>query len=359
MSASHYGKGPDIATGPDGQVYVCWEDLCTGSSPSPPSHGVMFDKSTDGGQNFNGAVQAFPITGIDRNLLSNPQSQAEFGNTRVNDFPSIAVDLSNDAHRGRIYIAYADDHSGESYIEVSYSDDGGSTWQDVGSVDYAITDAQEWFPWIAMARSTGYVSVVFYAEDASFNTNTWVAYSFDDGQTFHDIKVSDVSHKTEPIDNSCSTCNFNTAYAGDYIGITAQGSSAWATWADQRNGIWQVYVSRVDYVTPPPLNVSISGPSSLAYGATWNYKADVSGGGPNYHYYWQYNYWCLGSGPSASPDKPPPGGGGNCGVWITGSTGINQEMLSQSQYGGVTLELKVTDDPGQSTTVYKEVQFVN
>ena len=349
LSQAHNGFGPDVAVGPSGQIYVCWEDLGTGSDPSKfhPSKGIMFDESTDGGMNFNGPFKAFSVNGMDPN---GNQGDPNFHNTRVNDAPSIAVDLSNDSHQGRIYIAYAEEVNGKSVIRVRHSDDEGTSWSSPVTVS-GPNAVQAWFPWIAVARSTGIVSVAYYYMNFSSNwsTDTWVAYSFDGGQTFQTSKVSDVSHVTEPIDNSCSTCNFAISYAGDYIGIAAMDSSAWATWADQRNGMWQVYVSRIDYVTVP-LNFTLTGPTKLANGEQGTWTASAYGGTPGYTYNWQYYYICK---TTTQPDCP--GCGQACGQWFYGGSASTFQLSASTVYAGVNVKVTVTDQAGTRKT--KEAAF--
>jgi len=349
FSSSHYGKGPDIATGPNGNVYVCWEDLGTSG---PPSQGVMFDESTDGGKDFNGAVQAFSVNGMDPN---GSQGDSKFDNTRVNDFPSIAVDQSNDNCNGRIYIAYAEEVGGKSVIRVRYSDDGNS-WSSPVTVSES-NAVQAWFPWIAVAPNTGIVSVAYYALNSSSNweTDTWVAYSSDGGGSFKTLKVSDVSHVTESINTTMNQNLFAAGYAGDYIGIAAYDSSAWATWADQRNGMWQVYVSKVSYTPAPPLNVSVNGPTSLSNGEAGTWRATVTGGITPYSYHWQYEYRCKTSKPviAATGASQPEciGCGSGCGTWLNGGYDPVFDLTGNTQYAGVDVEVTVTDHMGTQKTV--------
>ncbi len=174
-------------------------------------------------------------------------------NSRVNDFPSMAVDKSNGPNRGRIYIAYPTGGSGTSVIQVRYSDDQGSTWSQPKTI--SISGAtQSFFPWITVDDSTGIVCIAYYAFDTSvqYGTDTYLAYSSDCGQTYSNIKVSDVSHITAPI------YPYGKGYAGDYIGVAAYGGKAYPAWMDDRNGTWQIYVSPVHFVF-----ASITGDSTV------------------------------------------------------------------------------------------------
>ena len=241
LKSTHWGQGTNVQVGPNGEVYVCWADY----PGSLPATGIGFTKSLDGGVTFSAAMVAFPSSGI--RTSNGPLSL--FGNTRVNDFPSMAVDKSCGNTRGRIYITYPEkkNGTGKAIIEVRYSDDEGSTWS--SPTEVSIPNAsQSWMPWIAVDDVTGMVCVDYFSLDQSsgFSTNTYLAYSSDGGNTWDNVKVSDVSHTTAPISG-----NFSPGYAGDYIGITAHNNKVYPAWMDDRNGTWQIYVSPVTFDATP------------------------------------------------------------------------------------------------------------
>ncbi|MEP6845071.1 MAG: T9SS type A sorting domain-containing protein [Panacibacter sp.] len=235
-----FGQGCNVQTGPNGEVYVCWADHTTVASPFA-ADGMGFARSLDGGATFTPAAVIFPYTGT---RVDNTSSKYNF--TRVNDFPSMAVDKSNGARKGRIYITYPEKNgTGNSVIKVRYSDNQGATW----STDKVISipSAREaFFPWITIDDANGVVWVAYYALDQAtgYSTNTYVAGSAN-GKKWSNFKVSDVPHITAPIDNN----NFALGYAGDYIGIAAYNLKAYPTWMDNRNGTWQIYCSTVSVAT--------------------------------------------------------------------------------------------------------------
>lgn len=232
-----FGQGTNVQTGPNGEVYVCWADHTQVISPYK-ADGMGFARSTDGGITFTPASVIFPYRGTRVDGFD-----ATYNFTRVNDFPSMAVDKSSKSHRGRIYIAYPEANVSDNHseIKVRYSDNGGTSWSNPVIVN--IPQArQSFFPWITVDDKYGIVWVVYYAFDQStgYSTNTYVAASVN-GTTWYSQKVSDVAHITAPIDNN----NFAYGYAGDYIGIAAYNGVAYPTWMDNRNGTWQVYTSTV------------------------------------------------------------------------------------------------------------------
>jgi len=228
------GQGTCVATGPNGEVYICWADY---SSGSVPADGIGFSKSINGGIEFSSIV-AFQYNGI---RMGGSGQDPRFNYTRVNDFPSMAVDKSNSQYSGRIYIVYPDGgnlSNDQSVIKIRNSSDGGSTWTDAQTI--SIDGArQSWFPWVTVDDYTGEVYVIFYSLDQEygFYTNTYLAYSIDGGAAWEKIQVSDVPHVTAPIPG------FANGYAGDYIGICAYEGHIFPVWSDNRNGTWQLYTS--------------------------------------------------------------------------------------------------------------------
>ena len=262
-----FGQGTNVQTGPNGEVYVCWADYGNGTVPA---NGIGFAKSNDGGTSFITSV-AFPYSGI-RILGTNPL----FNNIRVNDFPAMAVDKSCGTNRGKIYIVYPtkENGNGKAIIQVRSSSNNGSTWSTPITVSIS-TGLQSWLPWIAVDDTTGVVSVIYYCFDAAsgFTTNTYVAYSFDGGISFSNLKVSDQSHITASIPGP-----FAPGYAGDYIGIASYGGKAYASWSDNRNGTWQAYVSKISYDVPINIsstnNINVNGPINYLSGTnSVNYNA--------------------------------------------------------------------------------------
>ncbi len=235
-----WGQGTNVQTGPNGEVYVCWADY-NNSTTDWTSKGLGFCRSTDGGLNFNAFQRVITYTGIRTfNATTNNDQNPDFNMTRVNDFPSMAVDKSNGNHRGRIYVALPvrENGNGRAIIQISFSDNQGTTWSTPTTVSIA-NGRQSWFPWIAVDDANGNFFVIYYSLDEAtgFNTNTYVASSNDGGATFVNQRVSDVNHVTGQI------AEFGGGYAGDYIGITAHSGRAFGSWMDNRTGQWQIYVS--------------------------------------------------------------------------------------------------------------------
>lgn len=251
-----YGRGVNIQAAPNGHVFAVWADY--GSNNTPPSKGLIFSISTNGGQSFSSPTTAFSYSGIDVDAAG---PDPIFNNIRVNDFPSIAVDKSNGINSGRIYVVYPEEVNNAAVIGFRYSDNEGTTWS-APIILSSPNFRESFFPWISVDPTNGDIYVVYYAFDQTtgFSTDVYVAYSNNGGTSFQNIRVSDVPFITQPI---TGVPNLAPGYMGDYIGIAAYGGKAWAAWMDNRNGTWQIYTSKV----APAI---INGPSEICSSATYS-----------------------------------------------------------------------------------------
>ncbi len=171
-------EGAVPAVGPNGEVYVCW------AGPL----GLMFDKSLDQGSSW---LQE------DKFVTSIPGGW-DFGVSgiyRCNGLPVTVCDLSDGEHRGTIYINWSDQRNGvdDTDIWLVKSEDGGDTWTKPKRVNDDLPGRQQFFTWMSIDQTTGYLYFVFYDrrnyEDDK--TDVFMAVSKDGGETFTNFKVSD------------------------------------------------------------------------------------------------------------------------------------------------------------------------
>jgi hypothetical protein len=120
------------------------------------------------------------------------------------------------------------------------------------------TAHEAWFPWIAVDDATGLVNVAYFSVDNVTNTvtNTYLAYSADNGSTWQNVKVSSQPHNTAPIPGSLG------GYAGDYIGLASFGGRSYPAWMDSRSGTYQAFVAEVDF-SGLPITMSSLGDLAL------------------------------------------------------------------------------------------------
>jgi hypothetical protein len=244
---------------------VCWSDF--GPSATLPASNIGFTQSGDGGITYTGGSSntsnsfsagtnsyQFVTFGTTYNALGANGSDPDptFGNTRVNGFPSMAVDKScfPSPRRGRIYIVTAELVPGnpvKSVINMRFSDNKGATWSGPIQVsDPSLSFC--WFPWIAVDDVTGVASVVYYGYNGSYN-NTFTFLSFSDPNDptnwgFLSSPMSSVARTP----NALESPPWGSGYEGDYIGIAAFRGEAFAVWTDSRNGgPRNIFIARVDY----------------------------------------------------------------------------------------------------------------
>lgn len=245
VHAGSHNQGVNIQTGPNGEVYAFW--AIYDSWPSDET-AIGMAKSIDGGGIFTPAVRVISnIKGI-RNSETNK-------NMRVNSFPVAAVDISNGPYRGTIYVTWTNIgvpgiNSGtdiDAYLIRSM--DGGATWSSPIRInqDPAGLGKNHFFPWITCDPVTGNLAVLFYDDrnTSSEQAEAWVAFSYDAGDTWTELKVSDVAFTPGPI------TGLATGYFGDYLGVQANNMKVYPVWTDNRSGRAMAYVSPID-IGPPP-----------------------------------------------------------------------------------------------------------
>ena len=240
----------DITVGPDGAVYVTFIDY---PSTSNPSTEIRLAKSTDGGATFSPAVVVASIVQFDSSQFAGiPASDCgdgpfacPTGFTFSRFFSSSAV--AADATGVHVVWAARTAAGGQSKIFVRNSPDGVS-WPTPAATLDAVGTGHQWFPDIA--SSGGTISVVFYDSRADpaysparppGNTasgansgdvvNTFVAQSTNGGVSWSETQVS--SHG--------SNFGWEThgsrriGFWGDYLYISAVGSTIKAAWTDSRD----------------------------------------------------------------------------------------------------------------------------
>jgi len=236
---SGFHQGIHFQTGPEGQVYAFYSVY--GAANGMESIGMS--KSLDGGETWE----------VSR-IISNLRGVREYDRIktiRVNDFPVSAVDLSNGATKGNIYVVWANigvpgiNTGNDVDIYMVRSTDEGETWSEPIRVNQdSINEGNtHFFPWITCDPVTGSLSTVFYDDRnvGTTDTEVYCANSADAGETWEDFKVSDVSFTPSPIPGLAG------GYMGDYLGITAHGGKVYPVWTDNRLGNTMTFCSPYEY----------------------------------------------------------------------------------------------------------------
>lgn len=218
-------EGAVPAVGPNGEVYISW------AGPL----GLMFDRSFDGGLNFGTDIHvADQYGGWDQYVP---------GLQRCNGLPVTVCDISNSPYRGTVYVLWSDFRNGNPDIFIAKSTDRGDTWSSPLQVNDDTGPAYQFFPWISVDPVTGVLYVIFYdrRNTTGANTDVYLATSYDGGETFENVKISESSFMPGA-----------TVFFGDYINIAAYNGYVHPIWARMDYGnlsIWTAVIHDTAAVT--------------------------------------------------------------------------------------------------------------
>ena len=213
-------QGSVVRSGPDGTVYLVWED--TDQSGSIQAVAV----SHDGGATFSHGVKI-------ANLVDIPAA-IPGSNFRTDSYPSLAVDQVS----GAAYATWSDAASGVGKIVVYKSADGGATWRSVytspGNEGYRFFQGLDVAP-------NGRVDLAYQALTAkrtsTFGTgNAQIAAYYvgskDGGATWS--KPARISALSDPAASAQN--NLELQFWGDYNTLASSNVTAWFIYTDTRNG---------------------------------------------------------------------------------------------------------------------------
>jgi hypothetical protein len=224
------GIGAVPFVGPNGEVYVAWNDY--------KNNLIAFNRSFDGGvtwdtqRTISQKTAAFDV-GIPAELFR-----------RALVYPACDADRSTGAHRGRLYCSWMDlTPAGVTDILNSFSDDRGVTW----TAPHPVTDqlpqlVDRFNHWLAVDPVTGDVNLSFYdtrndTTGSRFMTDTFFTQSVDGGVTFRspNMRVSSVSSNEHDCNGvfPCSAINYGNQQ-GDYEGLASRGGVSHPIWTDSR-----------------------------------------------------------------------------------------------------------------------------
>ena len=135
------------AVGPNGELYVTW----TGP------RGLVFQKSLDGGNTWMEKEEVITehhggwtikIPGI----------------YRANGLPILHCDSSEGPNNGNLYLNWCDQKAGSDDTDVwlMKSTDGGETWSERIRVNQDEPGKHQFFTWMTIDQSSGYLYFVYY-----------------------------------------------------------------------------------------------------------------------------------------------------------------------------------------------------
>jgi len=231
LDGDNTAEGAVPAVGPNGEVYLSWSN----------SQEILFDRSFDGGKTFGRDIfvtdqpggWAFSVSGI----------------YRTNGFPITACDISSSPNQGTIYILWSDQGNGEDNTDVFIvrSNDKGETWTQPLSANNDTAKRHQFFPWFTVDQKTGVIYAAYYdrRDTEGIATNVYLARSDDGGDTFTNMKVSNLSFTPNEF-----------VFFGDYINIAAWDGKVYPIWTrmdDSKLSVWVAAIdesTRIDYPEP-------------------------------------------------------------------------------------------------------------
>ncbi len=197
---------PIGVVGPDGTMYVVWNDL----------NSIVFTSSHDGGRTFapsRSVVSVAPpyfggATGIP-------------GLVRAMGFPQIGVD----GRSGALYVSWSDFRNGDVDVFFSRSGDHGRSWSPARRVssDSIHNGKDQFFQWLAVDPARGDIYIQFYDrrdDPKNRRTSVTLARSTDGGRNFTNYAWSDTPFEGENV------------FLGDYAWLTAYDGRVYGIWVE-------------------------------------------------------------------------------------------------------------------------------
>jgi hypothetical protein len=221
--------GATVTTGPDGQVYVAWNDIAANT--------IAFNNSFDGGVTFG-----TPRVIASKSIAFDIGIPAEF-NRRALVYPACDADrTARGAHRGRITCSWMDltPDGQDTDIYASFSDDAGATWSGRYRVAESFAGVDRYNHWLATDPLTGEVNISYYdtrndSTGSKFETDIYLSRSSDGVHFSPSLRVTDA--KTNEHDCNglfpCLSINYGNQ-TGDYEGVAAFGGVVHPIWTDSR-----------------------------------------------------------------------------------------------------------------------------
>jgi hypothetical protein len=222
--------GASPAAGPNGELYVTWNDYV--------ANAIVFNSSFDAGKTWGQ-----PTTVSTKSIPFDIGIPAE-SFRRALVYPVLDVDRSNGPHRGRLYCSWMDNAAASTTdIYLSYSDDKGAHWSPRKTVaDRLSILVDRFFQWMSIDPVTGDVNISFYdtrndTTGSRYMTDVYFTKSTNGGTSWSspNTRVTTVSSNEHDCGGvfPCSGIDYGNQY-GDYEGLVSYGGVSYPIWTDSR-----------------------------------------------------------------------------------------------------------------------------
>ncbi len=246
ISDRGYSLFADPAIGPNGVMYVAWNDINVNE--------IRVDHSFDNGNTWGVDVVVETATLPFRTRVPPQPNRGIFAG------PVLDADCSGGVHDGRVYLVYCHGSDEDTDVLVRYSDDNANTFSPPVRANDDAPGSFQFLPWLDVNQSNGRVNVVFYdTREDSINHLARVNLAASDTgcESFLiNAPVADV-----PSNNGTSNPRRYPGNYLEYIGVTGWGEDAFVAWTDTRNSpepLTDYYFDRVPPdPTPPAITVTL------------------------------------------------------------------------------------------------------
>ena len=161
------------------------------------------------------------------------------GMGRANGLPILKCDLSNGPNRGTLYLNWCDQRNGldDTDVFIKKSTDGGKTWSETIKVNQDDSKKHQFFTWMDVDQSTGYLYFVYYdrRNNSGNETDVYMSVSKDGGKTFVDTKLSKTPFTPTP-----------GVFFGDYLNIAAVDGVVRPIWPRMDDGHITLWVALIE-----------------------------------------------------------------------------------------------------------------
>ncbi len=224
---------PLATTGPNGEVYVVWNNGI--------AHGVGFAKSMDGGKSYSAPriIHNYNIFGETIIIPGQGYRHSVKKQVRAEAYPVVVCDITGGKNNGNIYLCWAADNYPNIYF--SRSTDKGENWSKPIIVHSDTTNDQFW-PWLSIDPKNGDLAIMYLDSRNDVDNimvECYVSYSNDGGLTWIDRQAADIS----------SDLRYNPftagSFAGDYNGCAFYDGVIYPSWVDMRFSKYDIQDSDV------------------------------------------------------------------------------------------------------------------
>lgn len=225
-------EGAVSAIGTDGKIYVAWANRGD----------IYFDRSYDDGN-----------TWLQNDLLIAKQDggwKLEIpGLERSNGLPVLTIDNSPTRYHGTLYLLWADQKNGKDDTDIWLirSMNRGDYWSKPVRINKDDSRTHQFLPWITVDPTNGHVYIVYY-DRRNYNdnqTDVYLSYSFDGGNNFSEIKISE-----SPFIPDAGN------FFGDYTNVDAFGGVITPIWTRMENGRTSVWTSVIKDSELPSIKIA-------------------------------------------------------------------------------------------------------